>query len=373
MSRVNNNEIISEACQHTIKKFELIEEYVKRWARILLNNQSCNRIVFIDCMCNSGEYYDKHKCQVFGTAVRVYRALLDISREYPNKQIDVYFNDIKPRKIEHLKTLIDTTETSNFHVNISIKDGNELIKQIGNNLKPYSHYLLVYDPYDAAIDWNAIFPFLNGWCEVIINHMVSDTIRAIRIAKSEEAINKYKKTYLMEFEKLIPYGSDKAVYEQRIEEIIMALRRNKRREYYIAAFPFFSRNNVMLYHLIHCTSNLAGFKLYKEIAWKTFGGKSSIKNTHGQENQFKFDIDGTGYATTLNDEYCYTVYDIVNYLQNIFEGQQKVDKKEIWDVLDKHPVFPSNGFKKQIVKILIQDFGAVEENNRKSISFAPRR
>lgn len=23
------------------------------------------------------------------------------------------------------------------------------------------HYLLVYDPYDAAIDWNAIMPFIH--------------------------------------------------------------------------------------------------------------------------------------------------------------------------------------------------------------------
>lgn len=75
MSSANNDEVISRASPHTIKKFELIETYVKTWAQKLLNNQYCNGLVFIDCMCNSGEYYDDNHKQVFGTAVRVSKVL----------------------------------------------------------------------------------------------------------------------------------------------------------------------------------------------------------------------------------------------------------------------------------------------------------
>ena len=46
--------IISKASPHTIKKFELIEEYIKSWAQKLLLTESCNGLIFIDCMCNSG-------------------------------------------------------------------------------------------------------------------------------------------------------------------------------------------------------------------------------------------------------------------------------------------------------------------------------
>ena len=46
--------VISKASPHTIKKFELIEEYIKSWAEKLLLTDSCNGLIFIDCMCNSG-------------------------------------------------------------------------------------------------------------------------------------------------------------------------------------------------------------------------------------------------------------------------------------------------------------------------------
>ena len=57
-------------------------------------------------------------------------------------------------------------------------------------------FLLIYDPFKATIDWKAIMPFLNNWGEVIINHMVSDSMRAVKMAKSETAIRKYENTYL---------------------------------------------------------------------------------------------------------------------------------------------------------------------------------
>ena len=44
--------VISKASPHTIKKFELIEEYIKSWAQKLMLNDLCNGLIFIDCMCN---------------------------------------------------------------------------------------------------------------------------------------------------------------------------------------------------------------------------------------------------------------------------------------------------------------------------------
>lgn len=39
--------VISKASPHTIKKFELIEEYIKSWAQKLLLTESCNGVIFI--------------------------------------------------------------------------------------------------------------------------------------------------------------------------------------------------------------------------------------------------------------------------------------------------------------------------------------
>ena len=41
--------VISKASPHTIKKFELIEEYIKSWAQKLLLTESCNGLIFIAC------------------------------------------------------------------------------------------------------------------------------------------------------------------------------------------------------------------------------------------------------------------------------------------------------------------------------------
>jgi len=268
----SNEEIISHANPHTIKKFELIEKYVEAWAHILLLNKYCTGLVFIVCMSNSGEYVDDDGKQVFETPVRVAKYLRQVAGQYFGKQIDLYFSDLSAEKTSHLNSLLPSN-TANFHCHVTTEDGNELAKRLGKAMSSSKHYLLIYDPYDATIDWNALIPFINNWSKVILNHMVSDSIRVVKMVKKDAARSKYEQTYLTELENLIPYGSDKTAYEKRIEDIIKALRRNTYRKYYIAAFPFFNEKNAIVYNLIHCTSNIKGFKLYKQSAWQTFGGK----------------------------------------------------------------------------------------------------
>lgn len=367
----NNNDVISKANPHTVKKFELIEKYVETWAHKLLNNQYCSELVFIDCMSNSGEYIDDEGNHIFGTPVRVAKYLRQVAGQYPKKQINLYFSDLSSEKTDHLKTLMPG-ESNNYHIHITTENGNELAKRLGRNMQTFGHKhcLLVYDPYDASIDWDSITPFINGWSEVILNHMVSDTMRAIKMVKSSEARNKYEQTYLMDLESIIPYGSDKKAYEKRIEDIIKTLRTKKDRNIYIAAFPFFNEKNAIVYNLIHCTSNVKGFRLYKESAWQTFDGKSSIKNTHGLENQLVLDFEGYNIPKTQTDEYCFYIKDIAEYLQKTFNGRKNVPINDIWAYLDDHPIFPSDGFRRQIRKELEQNYGATV--NRSTISFASR-
>lgn len=365
----NCDEIISHANPHTIKKFELIEKYVEAWAHKLLQNQHCYGLVFIDCMSNSGEYIDDNGQQVFGTPVRVAKYLQNVAKQYPYKQIDLFFSDLSAARTEHLKSLMPN-ESRNFHIHITTEDGNKLTKRLGQKMCNKKHYLLVYDPYEATIDWNAIMPFINSWSEVIINHMVSDTMRAVKMVKKDEAKSKYEQTYLMELDDLIPYGSDKKAYEKRIEDIIKALRHNSGQQYYIAAFPFFNEKNAIVYNLIHCTSNIKGFRLYKQCAWQTFGGKSSTKNTHGFENQFMLNFESISRPKTHTDEFCFYIKDIAEYLQKSFNGRSNVPLSDVWTLLDYHPIFPSDGFRPQIKNELKQNYGA--NVSRSTISFVDR-
>lgn len=358
------------ACFHTLKKFELIEGYAKAWAQKLLNYKECNGIVFIDCMCNSGVYRDGKGKQVFGTPIRIANYLSEIMVNYPYKQAWCYFNDRSTEKIETLKNHLPS-KTDNFHIVTETIDGNALLKSIGNFQGPRLHNLLVYDPFEAAIDWEALIPFINNWSDIIINHMVSDSIRAIPQVKRTPAIAKYERTYLTTLQELTTFGGDREAYERRIQDIMKALHSESGKHYYIASFPFFNTRNALVYDLILGTGNIEGFKLFKTTAWHTFGGKSSTKNTHGAENQLMLGLAGEGVSTTKTDENCYYPQDIVKYLHEKFKSQENVTLDEVWNALDEHPVFPSEGYRTQIKSGLTTIYG--DTVAKTSITFAERR
>lgn len=364
----SNNSLVSHASPHTIKKFELVEAYITTWAQKLLQNPSCKSIVFIDCMCNSGQYYDDDGNTVYGTPIRVAKILRDAAGQYPAKKVYVYLNDLSQEKIALLEQALPK-ESQNFKYRITTKDANVLLKEIGPKLPLQSqlHYFLFYDPYDASIDWDALTPFFRSWGEILINHMVNDSIRAVAQVKKEETKKKYEGTYRTSFENLLPYGSEREAYEKRVEEIISAIRQEQRREYFVASFPFFNSRNSLVYDLIHCTGNIVGFKLFKTTAWKIFGGKSSLKDTHGSENQLVLDFSGDGAITARVDKTCYNIMDIVDYIHRQYCGKSGVPFSEIWALLDRHPVFPSDGYRKEIRAGLHEYYG--DKVSRNTITF----
>ena len=116
--------IISKASPHTIKKFELIEEYIKSWAQKLLLTDSCNGLIFIDCMCNSGVYTDVAGQLVKGTAVRISEALREAARTYTDKNIYIYLNDIDKERVAELERHLPQDER-NFKIVTSCSDRSE--------------------------------------------------------------------------------------------------------------------------------------------------------------------------------------------------------------------------------------------------------
>jgi len=372
MASKNNSKIISDAHPHTVKKFELIETYIKSWAQKLMLTSSCSGIIFIDCMCNSGVYRDDDEKTVYGTPIRVANALLDVARTYTDKQVHLFFNDHDLDKIEELKKHLPQDER-NYKIVTTTRDGNELLKWIGPQLElSHMHFFLLYDPYDASIDWNALTPFFRNWGEVLINHMISDSVRAIPQVKREHKKKKYEGTYQVDsISDLVPYGSDKAAYEKRVLEIIDKMKGSAARKYYIATFPFFNTRNSLVYDLVHCTSHEQGFKLFKTTAWKTFGNKSSTKNRHGEENQITLDFSGEGLFKPAEDEYCYDLNSVAIYLHENFCGKKEVPLSGVWAALDEHPIFPSDGYKNDLKQILKRDYAA--KISQKTITFSDGR
>lgn len=132
--------VISKASPHTIKKFELIEEYIKSWAQKLLLNDSCNGLIFIDCMCNSGIYTDDDGNPVKGTALRVSEALREAARTYTEKNIHIYLNDKDKARVDELEKHLPNDER-NFKIVTSRGDAHELLRTIGPQLYGTGHLL----------------------------------------------------------------------------------------------------------------------------------------------------------------------------------------------------------------------------------------
>ncbi|MEA4896554.1 MAG: three-Cys-motif partner protein TcmP [Oscillospiraceae bacterium] len=364
MARAKQVEIITEAKPHTVKKFELIDKYVDEWARKILGFKGkygyagSKGVIYIDCMSNSGVYKDIEGNLVDGTALRVAKHLNEIITNYPGKNAILVFNDLYPERVEFLKQEIEKAKLEYITVSYQHGDCNDFLRGLDlSSFKQQYNTLLLYDPYKASIDWDAVTPYLNRWGEVIINHMVSDTARGASLAKKPQVIDRYQETYQNDIASILEYGNDKEQLNNIIVSIIKSNTKNFRAKHYIASFPFFNRTNGLVYNLIHCCSNIEGLKLFKKVAWKTFGDKSSLKNTHENQAQLMFDFNGTGIATTQTDEQCYYVIDIAKYLYDKYHAMASVTLDMIYHDLDEHPIFPSDGYKNDIKNELKQTYG----------------
>lgn len=211
-----------------------------------------------------------------------------------------------------------------------------------------THSLLFYDPYDANINWDAIEPFINRWGEVIINHMISDPIRGV--SQARDKMSKYETTYEEPAEALKAVGADKEHYKTRIREIALSRRKYKSDEYRIAGFPFFTRNNLLIYEILHLSSNSRGFDEFKNCAWKVFERTSSNKKTNydSKQAQLSFGLD----FQDIPDTDCYNLNNVVDYLLVEFKGDSCVSLDVLYETLKDHPVFPSNAYRSEIKKLL---------------------
>jgi hypothetical protein len=187
--------------------------------------------------------------------------------------------------------------------------------------------------------------------------MVSDTARSAHIAQKSSVIAKYQFTYQKSIDEIINLDSDRKKLDKIVIDIIKEQTSDSKREHFVASFPFYNRNNGQVYYLIHCCSNIEGLILYKKVAWKTFGGKSSLKKTSGTENQLCFDFDNNGSIQTPIDDNCYFIKDIAKYVFDKYSSKGIVSLDDIYFDLDRHPIFPSDGFKQEIKEELKSIYG----------------
>ena len=69
------------------------------------------------------------------------------------------------------------------------------------------------------------------------------------------------------------------------------------------------------------------------------------------------DLDGNGISDVQTDEQCYFIHDIAKYIHDKYCARGEVGLNEIYDDLDVHPIFPSDGYKDDIKRELKQFLG----------------
>lgn len=350
---MSNNSVVSIAKPHSIKKFELITRYVSSWAPKLLNIPAGQNIVYIDCMCNCGYYYDENKQLIEGTAIQVAKLLDSMMHDhrYNGKTVYIYFNDKDEARIAYLREQISRLQLSRIDVIYSTCDCDTFLSNFDFKKHKNDPTLLLYDPYEADIDWEALSPFLNRWGEVIINHMVSDTQRGACNATRKITVDKYQRTYQKNISDLLALGNDRNKLEKIVESIIQEQTIGSSSPHFIAAFPFYNRSNCVVYNLIFVTGNLTGFNLFKTVAWQTFGDKSSLKETPHLPGQFSF-LGNFDVPELATDENCYYISDIAKYIYRRFHSDKQVTISQVYNALSMHPIFPLDGYKQKVLSEL---------------------
>lgn len=154
----------------------------------MLLTDSCNGVIFIDCMCNSGVYTDVAGQLVKGTAVRISEALREVARTYTDKNIYIYLNDIDKERVAELESHLPQDERVTLRLSPHV-----VMRTNCSELSDHSYMELgtcIISCFTIhmmrTLDWEALLPFFRNWGEVMINHMVSDPVRAISSAKKTQ-------------------------------------------------------------------------------------------------------------------------------------------------------------------------------------------
>ena len=262
---------------HTSAKLSMYENYLRIYLSILLNTDFTINIV--DLFCGKGLYKNGKK----GSALIAYDCIKDIiyskktlNNFVSNQKIRLILNDVKTRRIENVKHILEAQNNSEKiciieYYNKKYLDIINLILNKNNKLSNLSNRNLFFiDPYGYKdIFKEHLYKLISmSNSELLIFLPVSFIYRFIKIAFEDFENPKYKKTrdFMNDFfdnpkDRIYKY---KSVFDF-IKDLCTAftfLGDNYCCSYYIR------RNKVNVYALFFLTSNIKGFEKILETQWK---------------------------------------------------------------------------------------------------------
>ncbi len=203
-----------------------------------------------------------------------------------DKQLDLYFNDLKPNYTDSIRKYISENERHDDHVSIHFSnyDYNDLIQHIANlimNTNKYETKILIFnDPYGyKSIRKEDILGFLSNGNVELFQFIPIDYIKrfsklAIDDSDGSQAITKFLEDFCPDYQ---TYLSD-ANYVQILQDHIkQALTFNQK---FLSSSFILDRGLNRYFCLFYVTNHIRGLEVMNEAKWKldSTTGQISTRN-----------------------------------------------------------------------------------------------
>lgn len=261
--------ILTKKKEQTHYKIEYVRKYVEKWIHVASNMKDTDNIVFIDCMCNAGVYYDGD----LTTSMEVLKIFLDNAKKYPNKKFLLLLNDKYESSIENTKKIIsyivnnpDYKNINNVKYDATYLDVNVYLEMIllNNKYKMLSYKntmkILYVDPYDiGTVKVKNVKLFVEKiYSELIYN--ISTFDYKLNSSQDKGRIKKALGTL---------YDSSKNLVEN-ISNVFLSGTKLQ----YKFSYSFKNVKNSEVYQIIFLTPHIRGLELLKDTVWGVFGAES---------------------------------------------------------------------------------------------------
>ncbi len=135
--------------KHSAVKVQLLSLYMERYLNILLLSKYIDKVILFDLFCGEGIYENNGK----GSPIILLEAINKLPKYYNyQSEFDLYFNDIKPKKIEKLKNEISTRGLKSDKINtleITVNDYQKMLPFVVSKFSGFrkTRGFVFIDPY----------------------------------------------------------------------------------------------------------------------------------------------------------------------------------------------------------------------------------
>ena len=340
----------------TKNKIKYISDYINNWIYSVIGFDDCKHINFIDCMCNAGIYRD---CTL-STSMEVLKVFVNQSKKNPQKEFNLFLNDINTDRInviQELIKLIVPNIPNNLNIFVDNMDVNGYFDSISKydiKLKNNACTILFVDPYNfGTVKIKLLYKFLQTYySELIFNFFSSDYLRNI---KNEYAIPKVDN--IISSMEGVP-GYLKIMNEIEVLLLIQKYLKSTRIKYNFS-YQFRTKTNTPLYSIVFSTPSKKGLEKIKESYWRVFDGDPFFKNND------KIDLSNTMQLKLFDDSE-------MNLSMYLNEAKEKLLEKydnctlsyeDITDFLLENTMLKKGQILSGVIRPLIADGKIIKMNN----------